>query len=58
MIVKELIEELLKLDSNAVVYVPVNNHDGCDSCGYGSTTTEKDIDYIEQIGEKVWINLD
>ena len=51
----ELIEELKKASPGAIVYISVADGNGCDTCGYGETSTETDINDVEILGDKVWI---
>jgi hypothetical protein len=42
MTIKELIEQLSKLDPNATVMIAMRNHDGFESSGYGETALDVD----------------
>ncbi|MBR9705541.1 hypothetical protein GOV14_00750 [Candidatus Pacearchaeota archaeon] len=53
--VKELIKKLESMDQEATVYIIKDNNDGCDTCGYGSSTSEEDIYQVTDIESKVWI---
>jgi len=58
MTVKELIEKLLKVkDQDAKVYVTVDNNDGCETCGWGSTSMEEEIYNIDDLETKVWLEF-
>ena len=56
MTVKQLIKELKKIkDQNVPVYFWHEDNDGCDTCGYGASQLEDDIDRIIDMDTKVWL---
>lgn len=54
MTVAELIEVLQKVENkNVQVVTEVGNNDGCDTCGYGETTTVTELSEANDLETRV-----
>ena len=54
--VRELIKELEEIENkDAEVMVLTEDSDGCETCGYGASINENDIDKVEDLDTKVWL---
>lgn len=53
MTIKELIQKLEKLSPDSRVVISIGNKDGCDSCGYGETSSECEIVSVVDLETRV-----
>lgn len=53
----EFIAELSKYNQDADVFVATKNGDGCDTCGWGETSSEHDIKLVD-LETKIVIEAD
>jgi len=51
--VKELIEILSKADQEAEVMIGKDNNDGCETCGWGATSSEESISAVNDLETRV-----
>ena len=47
MTIKDLKKALKKYSDDAKVFIGVLNHDGCDTCGYGASSREREFRIID-----------
>jgi len=53
--VGEIIKILQKCNPKSKVFVVLDNNDGCETCGYGSSTSEEEVFDVFDVDTKVWI---
>jgi len=53
-LIKKL-QEYSKGDEDKEVYLVTDNDDGCETCGWGSTTDEEDYFQVVDMDTKIWI---
>ena len=51
--VKELLKILAKANDDAEVVISKDNNDGCETCGYGSTSSEVSISEANDLETRV-----
>lgn len=56
--VKDLLLILAKADQEAEVVIEKGNNDGCDTCGYGETTSERSISEANDLETRVVLVTD
>ena len=56
--VKELIDELKKYDPEAAVVTEKADGNGCDTCGYGETSTEMELSNITDLETRIVLNFE